>query len=359
MKRFVKFFCVFLSLSLTLNLFACNADDNDFYFKNYYYFNTEINVVANARISNETSNLINDLLSGLQKEFSVNEEQSYTSKINQAKVNAETNVSERTVNLLNTAKYYYDFTEGKFNPAVFPFVKLWKFSSEYPVSDFRPPEENEIKKTFNDYSIDFNNLIINEQTLTALKTENMQIDLGGMIKGYAADEIANLLKNNGVTEGYVSLGTSSLALIKVSSLGITHPEKTNESIITVHKNLNGLSVSTSGDYQRYYEYNQTRYSHIINPKTGSPVNGGTISSTVILSDGTAADILSTALCLCEFNRNDENCSLFKLAEKIINAYPEASLFATVKTEQGKFIITNKKKGEDFTLYDTEYSVVNI
>ena len=124
------------------------------------------------------------------------------------------------------------------------------------------------------------------------------IDLGGIAKGYASDKTAELFAGSGISGGFVSLGGNvyvhgTTAEGKPWNVAIQNPRRTDGFACTLH--LSDAFVVTSGGYQRYFEEDGVRYSHILDPKTGYPAESGLVSVTIVSSDGTLADGLSTSL----------------------------------------------------------------
>ena len=113
----------------------------------------------------------------------------------------------------------------------------------------------------------------------------MKIDLGGIAKGYTSSRIMDIFKENGITSGLVNLGGN------VQALGT----KTDGSNWRVAVQSPDEAVITSGGYERYFEQDGVTYHHIIDPKTGYPAENGLVSVTIVSSDGTLADGLSTSL----------------------------------------------------------------
>lgn len=352
LKRITAILCL---LCFATNFYACNDKVNS---ADFYYFNTEIHVQVDGSLKESTQDEIKNLLSSLHTSYRLTDSNdSFSAQFNALASGESMTVTNEQADLLEKCKEYYEFTQGKFNPAVYPLVELWKFAPSYPVQNFTPPTDYDCKQIVYSKITDFENGVIVDGNKVTKPLGDTKIDLGGIVKGVASDQVGKILKDAGHQEGYVNVGGSSLYLLKTDSLGITHP-RGNGQIINVTQSLSNVSVSTSGDYQKYYDYDGERYSHIISGYDGLPAHTGVQSATIICPDGVFADAISTALCLCEYQGN-ENDELIILMKKILQKYPSASLYVVVENEYVKTIVTNKEKGENFTLLDSDYNVFNI
>lgn len=323
-------------------------------------FNTGVRIQVNGKsLSDETTQKIKTALYSLESEFSVKDGQ-FTTALNDAETNVKLSISETALDLLNLSRQLYDFSDGYFNPAVYPLVKLWKFSTEYPASDFAPPDANTVCDYLTDGCLDFNRIKTDTQSRTVFKTLPVTVDFGGILKGYASDVVGKILVDDGYEKGYVNIGGSSLTVLASDTLAIRHPEKTNDVIVRVNTDdLKVFSVSTSGTYERFYNYEGKKYSHIINPKTGCPADTGITGATVINTDGAFGDAVTTALCLMQFNKNDiKNCQLTRFMNKIIGEYPDCTIFVIYDNQAEKYLITNKES-EAFTLLDDSYKIISL
>lgn len=329
----------------------------------FYAFSTVVHVeVYDGKISSEEKNEITALLTSLEKTFSVSG-LGITEKFNSSDTTSPIETNATFNEVYNIAKKAYLLTDGKFDATVFPLVKLWQFYPDFPVSNFIIPDDDKISAELLKIGFDKTSLTeIDGKTYLSKTQDDVSIDFGGIAKGYAADKIAEILKTNGHKNGYVNVGTSSLNLLSVESLGIRHPEKSGEKLLDVDlSNITDVSVSTSGTYEKYYEKNGKRYSHIINPATGYPANTGVLSVTVLCKDGTLADGITTALCLCAHDYNDtETDELVSLIKKIVatDELKDSIFFAAVSDGTEKQLVTNAKK-DSFTLYDDTYEIVFI
>ena len=126
----------------------------------------------------------------------------------------------------------------------------------------------------------------------------MEIDLGGIAKGYTSSRVMDIFREHGVKHGLVSLGGNVQAIGtkkngKPWRVAIQNPESEMEYLGVL--NIEDKCVITSGGYERFFEKNGVHYHHIIDPRTGYPADSGLISATIISDDGALADGLSTSL----------------------------------------------------------------
>ena len=126
----------------------------------------------------------------------------------------------------------------------------------------------------------------------------MEIDLGGIAKGYTSSRVMDIFREYGIKHGLVSLGGNVQAIGtkkngKPWRVAIQNPESEMEYLGVL--NIEDKCVITSGGYERYFEKDGVHYHHIIDPRTGYPADSGLISATIISDDGALADGLSTSL----------------------------------------------------------------
>ena len=126
------------------------------------------------------------------------------------------------------------------------------------------------------------------------KNRSVKIDLGGYAKGYALDRAAEILKQQGIHNALINIGGNVMAMGTHGSrawrVGIQHPRKPGPlATLELH---DSEAIGTSGDYQRYFELDGKRYCHIIDPRSGYPVQG--VEAVTILTHGEHAGLLSDA-----------------------------------------------------------------
>lgn len=367
MKKLRLSLCVFLCLSVFVFAAGCSGERPRT--AEFICFNSLVTVcVYDKPLSDDAVNEIKTAFTALEREFSTTGG-TFTAALNSADKDVLVPISSHGRAVFNAAKAVYGFTAKKFNPAVYPLTDLWGFSPDKykrPGFDFTLPTEEEIKAVLTRGILDFDKVKLSEDKTAAFKTDGaVKIDLGGILKGYAADLAGEILVKHGYTSGYASVGSSSIRLINVDKLLVRHPEAyENQSapnaLLSINCKNKTLSVSSSGVYERYNEYEGIKYPHVIDPVTGRPTSGSVTCATVTGVDGATADALTTALCLCDFSATDySETELAALIKKIAEKYPGAGIYAAAKCESGKYVITNAKENSDFTLKDGAYKVLTV
>jgi thiamine biosynthesis lipoprotein len=133
--------------------------------------------------------------------------------------------------------------------------------------------------------------------------KGMKIDLGGIAKGHAVDQCIDILKKHNVRHAFVKAGGDSRLLGdkrgRLWTIGIQHPRNKDQVLTQVP--LENVAISTSGDYERFFIENGERIHHILDPKTGKSAHNS-ISVSIIASDSTTADALSTTVFILGFEQ---------------------------------------------------------
>lgn len=354
-----KIFSVLLAISIPLTAVGCEKKGSIIEFQ---CFNTEVYVQSTQNIPTKVESAIKSCLIDLENKFTTQSQTSFISNFNRSNQGEIFNLDQSSFQVLSLAKKIYDFSDGYYDASVYPLAKLYGFAPYKYSASYTPPTQEQINAELK--KVNFNDVILDYDLKTLTKNSNdVKIDLGGIVKGYAVDLVAQILKDNKITTGYVNIGGSSLNLLSVDTLGVRHPRKPlGNAILTVNcKGQKNLSVSTSGDYEKYYKDNNgNKYCHLINPKTGLTATTGVASATILGVSGAESDALTTAICLLNHNLvNAENSHLITFLKKITQTYSNCSIYVVFDDGQNKLLITNKIQGENFTLHDTEYSIVNI
>lgn len=199
-------------------------------------------------------------------------------------------LSNETAGLLRTALHYCKVSDGAFDITVEPASSLWDFTAKDPVVPDKAVIETAIQK------IGYENLLLEGNTLTFLSPDT-SIDLGAIAKGYIADRIKDHLTASGVNSAVINLGGNVLCVGTKPDgspfkIGLQKPfaEKSETFAVTA---VNGMSVVTSGVYERHFEIDGRNYHHILDPQTGYPYDNGLISVTILSESSADGDGLST------------------------------------------------------------------
>lgn len=228
----------------------------------------------------------------LEKLINFYSAQSEVSLINKYAGIRPVKVSSETLEIIKKALYVSEITDGAFDITAGPLVKLWDFHKKVK------PDDNKIREAKR--YVDYRNIIIDEENSTVyLKKKGMSIDPGGIVKGYAADKVVEVLKRSGIRSGIVAIAGDIKAFGRKPDgspwiVGVRDPRSDNRDDLIATLQLNDKAISTSGDYERYFIIDGKRYHHILDPVTGYPATRS-VSVTVISGDGFLADGLSTGL----------------------------------------------------------------
>jgi thiamine biosynthesis lipoprotein len=174
---------------------------------------------------------------------------------------------------------------GLFNPAIGNLIQLWGFQSD----EFMPvrPELQHINELVTAQP-SMTDIVIDGNRVSSLN-KAVRLDLGGYAKGYALDQAAAYLRNEKVQGALVNIGGNILAIGAHGErhwrVGIQHPRQPGP--IAILDLPDGWAIGTSGDYQRYFELDGKRYCHVIDPRSGWPVQG-VQAVTVLLPPGSQA-----------------------------------------------------------------------
>lgn len=241
---------------------------------------------------------IDDALKQVNQEMSTYIPTSEISQFNQSITTESVEVSAGFSRVLEESIRLGKLSEGKLDVTVGPLVNLWGFGPEQ-----RPeivPSEDILAAT--KMRVGLQNLVL-EGNLLSKKVPNLYVDLSTTAKGYGVDVIAELIETNGFTNYLVEIGgemrlrgfkhTGELWAIAIEKpiLDPSGEERAVQQVIIPKDN----AVATSGDYRNYFEVEGRRFSHIIDPVTGKPINHNLVSVTVIHPSSMTADGLSTTL----------------------------------------------------------------
>ena len=221
---------------------------------------------------------------------------SEVSQINDAAGLKAIAISPETLEALAGAKYYGALSGGALDITIGPMLKIWGFAQEEPGVQAGLPSSKALDRARR--LVDYRLIQLDAIKGTArLSKREMWIDTGSFTKGYVVDKAALVLKKRGITQALITAGGTILAMGKKPSgkpwqVGIRHPREEGRLLGSIP--LEEQAVSTSGDYERFYHYKKRRVCHIIDPRSGQPVEA-VQSISVIAPTAMASDALSTVL----------------------------------------------------------------
>lgn len=215
---------------------------------------------------------------------------SLVSLINQSAGKNWVELDEESERIFALCHELFFLTRGAFDPTAMPLLKLWNWKAQPPII----PSAAEIGAT---RQIVGWNKVQRRRGAIYLPTEGMCIDLGGIGKEYAVDRVLQIAAQHGLTDVLVDFG-QDLAMRGAPPskpawhIGLENPAAPGKCWAGLA--IRDKAVATSGDYLRNFQINGRRYGHIIDPRTGYPVDNGCRAVSVIAPTCTVAGILSTA-----------------------------------------------------------------
>lgn len=244
--------------------------------------------------STKTTDEIFARLRQIEDRMSVNKDGTELAAVNAAAGKAAVKVSDDTFFVISRALDYARLTEGAFDPTVGPLVKLWGIGTE----NARVPAKSEIAAAL--ALIAYKDVELDGKVKTVkLMRPGMRLDLGAIAKGYSADECSRILEAHKVRSAIVDLGGNVLVYGKKKDgspwkVGIQDPSSDRGEYIGIVTGP-AMTVVTSGVYERYFMKDGVRYHHILDTKTGFPVQNGLTSVSIVTDSSIDADGLSTSV----------------------------------------------------------------
>jgi len=292
-----------LSLSLLLLVLnACDRNQQHGHQQTFFVFGTSV-IVQIQGVTDKKAKLaiqtIEQDFHQLNKQWHAWDKGGIVSQINQAIANNKSIlVTDEVKQFIQKSQQLAKLSDYLFDPAIGKLIKMWSFHSE----DWQgpPPSAKQIEK-WKQNRPSIKHITFNGNQLSSSNIE-VQLDFGANAKGLALQRAITHLKSVGINNAIVNIG-GDMSVIgqniaandskKPWQIGIQSPSDPNK-IIAIAKLPSNMSIVTSGTYQRYFEWQGKKYSHLINPNTGKPADS-LASVTVIHHDPTLADAAATAI----------------------------------------------------------------
>ena len=259
------------------------------------------------------------ILQRINKSLSTWDEDSFISRFNAAAYSDDVRDKRENIamdedfhSVMYQSKYIHSASEGAFNPTLAPLIKAWGFSWDSDAQKWPTPEEISAALELSDFD---SVILLMKERLTRDKA-GVTLDFSGIAKGYAVNWLGKIVLEAGYGDYLVDIGGDMLARGhnlegQLWRVGIEKPDQDGQVVHTVTE-LQDEAIATSGDYRNYREKDGKRFSHIIDPRTGYPINHDVASASVRHKSATRADGFATAL-LVMGREGLEMCEEQKLA----------------------------------------------
>ncbi|SKA87857.1 thiamine biosynthesis lipoprotein [Caloramator quimbayensis] len=258
-----------------------------------------LGTVCTVKIYDEApSNLLDkvfDRLKEIENRMTINAEGSEVDEINEKSGIEPVKVTDDVYYVIKTGKEFGKISGGRFDITIGPIVKLWNIGTDYA----RVPSPDEIKEKLP--LVNYEDIVLDDKNKTVfLKRKGMIIDLGGIAKGYAADEVYRILKENNVEHAIINLGGNVFAMgvnpkeNRNWNIGVQDPFSERGDYIGI-LSISDKTVVSSGIYERYFIQDGKRYHHILDTKSGYPVDNNLAGTTIVADKSINGDGLSTTI----------------------------------------------------------------
>ena len=293
-RRIVPF--IILTVLASLMVTACSSTPQR-KVETEFLLGTTVSVTTYGRVADRIFESVFARVLAIEQQMSTTEEDyddTELLRVNRAAGVAPVQVSADTWYVVDQAVSYSRESTGAFDVTVGPLVALWGIGSSSPMV----PGETTLQAALD--AVDYASVRLNQSDQTIfLPRPGMGIDVGGIAKGYAADEAAAILRDEGVESALLDFGGNILVVGAKPDgtpwrIGIQVPDAARGDFLGIVE-LTDRAVVTSGTYERFFEQDGVRYHHILDTVTGFPVDNGLLSVTIVTDESMRADALSTAV----------------------------------------------------------------
>lgn len=315
MDRILFFFC-FICLSFSVNA--------QWHSHSFEVMGTQAKVEFELTDQKIAMQLIDDVVEEMNRIDQLMSPYKPNSELSLVNLNAAKKpikISNEFFDLLVKSQRFSELTHGAFDISFSSLAYLYDYRNK------KKPTEAQILKL--KAAINYQKIILdNKQKTVFFEDPRIKIDLGGIAKGHAVDQSIKILQAAGIKNAYVNAGGDSRLIGRKNNrlwyIGIKHPRDPDKLLVNLP--LEEVALSTSGDYERYFEESGVRYHHIIDPQTGDSARE-IRSATILANDSTTADALSTSIFILGVEKG----------MALINEMPDVS--AIMVDKNGKLFIS--------------------
>lgn len=285
-----------ITIVLCLGLTACEGKEkvSKPISRTEIFMGTPINITLYDSNNEEILDNVFNRISDIENLVSINKEGTEIDMLNKNSGLKPVKLSDDSYNIVKKGLEYSEIAQGGYDISVGSLVKLWSIG----LPEAKIPSQGEINETIK--KVGYENIEINEENKEVfLREKGMILDLGSIAKGYVADEVVKILKNQGVKQAIIDIGGNIYALGKKDGetnwkVGIQDPNSERGNVVGSIE-VSNKSVVTTGIYERFLEKDGTKYHHIINPKTGYPYETNIAGVSIVANKSIDADALSTLI----------------------------------------------------------------
>lgn len=313
--------------------------------RTYFIFDTVVTVrIFDDKAGESHFDEIENLLNTIDSQMNRMKEGSEIDQVNKAAGVEPIAVSSETLEVVEKALYFAEQSDGTFDPTIGPLVDLWGIGSE----GASVPQQADINQALS--LVDYTQVDIDVDRRTIfLKEQGMGLDLGAIAKGYAGDIVADYLRKEKLAGAIIDLGGNIIAMGAKPNgerwvIGIQDPQQQRGDYVGL-LSIDERTVVTSGIYERYFHEAGEHYHHILDTKTGYPIENKLLSVTIITAASIDADALSTTAYTMGLDAG--------LA--FIEAYPATEAIFITKNNE---VFITSGLADDFSLTNSAYASGN-
>lgn len=268
--------------------------DNRSFMRAHYLMGAIVQIEASSPDFAQTTQAVDASFAEMkrvEKKLSKFLSESEVSLLNREAAHRPVEVSEELFDILLKVQEYYQLTLGLFDPTLGALTKLWEEAERAG----QLPSQAMITQL--QKNVGFEKVVLNQAARSVFfTTSEIQLDLGGVGKGYAVDCAVRVLKSFGIDRAMIHVGSTIYSLgFESQSFAIQTPGSKDHYFDSVE--LLNEALSTSGQEERFFEIKGKKYGHLLHPKTGKPHQGKVKSSTAIHASAMISDMLSSAFLL--------------------------------------------------------------